>query len=191
MSALAAAASDEDGDTIKSLQARIADLEAQLYAVGAGGVGSPVARRDHPEQHLDMVPEGWKLVPVKPTEDMLNAVAWPGCAATDWEHMLAAAPQPPTAEKSSGVEQPQGEQEPLFWYRPRRDGLYEGPLHKSQIERVRKESGGWVPLYTHPQPKPLTDEEITEITFKLLNEGASMHDFARAIEAAHRIGGEA
>ena len=40
------------------------------------------------------------------------------------------------------------EQEPLFWYRPRSDGLYEGPLHKSQIERVRKESGGWVPLYT-------------------------------------------
>ena len=42
----------------------------------------------------------------------------------------------------------QGEQEPIFWYRPMVDGLYEGPLHKSQIERVRKESGGWVPLYT-------------------------------------------
>lgn len=42
----------------------------------------------------------------------------------------------------------QGEQELIFWYRPMVDGLYEGPLHKSQIERVRKESGGWVPLYT-------------------------------------------
>ena len=39
MSAFAAAASDEDGDTIKTLQVRVADLEAQLYAVGAGGVG--------------------------------------------------------------------------------------------------------------------------------------------------------
>lgn len=39
MSALSAAASKEDGDTIKNLQARVADLEAQLYAVGAGGVG--------------------------------------------------------------------------------------------------------------------------------------------------------
>lgn len=39
MSALSAAASDEDGDIIKTLQARVADLEAQLYAVGAGGVG--------------------------------------------------------------------------------------------------------------------------------------------------------
>ena len=39
MSAFSAAASDEDGDEIKTLQARVADLEAQLYAVGAGGVG--------------------------------------------------------------------------------------------------------------------------------------------------------
>lgn len=44
--------------------------------------------------------------------------------------------------------QPAAQQEPLFWYRPRSDGLYEGPIHNAQIERVRKESGGWVPLYT-------------------------------------------
>lgn len=40
--------------------------------------------------------------------------------------------------------------DPLFWYRPRSDGLYEGPIHNAQIEKVRKESGGWKPLYTHP-----------------------------------------
>ena len=39
MSALSAAAQDEDGDIISALRARVADLEAQLYAVGAGGVG--------------------------------------------------------------------------------------------------------------------------------------------------------
>ena len=219
MSALSAAASKEDGDIIKTLQARVADLEAQLYAVGAGGVGSTVARQDHPEQRLDMVPAGWKLVPVEPTEEMRDAGkdahyeaetrtsdsdAW---SLTGFAHravrasyiyraMLAAAPQPPVVEQQfdsdmvsvprsllgaacaainrqqdapkvleqlrrytagdlskSAVEQPQVEQEPLFWYRPRSDGMYEGPLHKSQIERVRKESGGWVPLYTHPQPK--------------------------------------
>ena len=65
MSAFSAAAQDEDGDIISALRARVADLEAQLYAVGAGGVGSTVARQDHSEQHLDMVPEGWKLVPVE------------------------------------------------------------------------------------------------------------------------------
>ena len=40
---------------------------------------------------------------------------------------------------------------PLFWYRPRSDGCYEGPLHNAQIERVRIESGGWVPLFTYQQ----------------------------------------
>ena len=39
MSAFSAAAQDEDGDIISALRARVADLEAQLYAVGAGGVG--------------------------------------------------------------------------------------------------------------------------------------------------------
>lgn len=39
----------------------------------------------------------WKLVPVTPTPEMLAAVSWPGCAATDYAHMLAAAPQPPSA----------------------------------------------------------------------------------------------
>ncbi len=50
--------------------------------------------------------------------------------------------------------QPEAEkQEPLFWYRPRSDGFYEGPIHNAQIETVRQESGAWKPLYTHPQPK--------------------------------------
>lgn len=38
--------------------------------------------------------------------------------------------------------------QPLFWYRPRSDEGYEGPIHDSSIESVRKESGGWVPLFT-------------------------------------------
>lgn len=110
MSALSAAAQDEDGDIIKNLQARVADLEAQLYAVGAGGVGSPVARQDHPEQHLDMVPAGWKLVPVEPTRDMLTTwIKAPVVSNTTapglYRAMLAAAPQPPV------VEQPKVEQE--------------------------------------------------------------------------------
>jgi hypothetical protein len=42
-------------------------------------------------------------------------------------------------------------QDPLFWYRPvGEDGGYEGPLHNGVIEKVRKESGSWKPLYTTP-----------------------------------------
>lgn len=40
------------------------------------------------------VPEGWKLVPVEPTQEMLDATSCPGCAKTDYRHMLAAAPEP-------------------------------------------------------------------------------------------------
>ena len=41
-------------------------------------------------------------------------------------------------------------QEPVFWYRPRSDGYYEGPIHDSKIEQVRRESGAWVPLIAKP-----------------------------------------
>jgi hypothetical protein len=37
--------------------------------------------------------------------------------------------------------------QPLFWYRPRSDGGYEGPIHNETIEKVRRDSGVWVPLY--------------------------------------------
>ena len=52
-----------------------------------------------------------------------------------------------------------------------------------------------MPLYTNPtQRKPLTDEEIGEVAIKS-QDGISPHDdtlrFARAIEAAHGIKGEA
>ena len=117
MSALSAAAQDEDGDIIKTLQARVADLEAQLYAVGAGGVGLTVDRQDHPEQHLDMVPVGWKLVPTDPTPEMIKEMhAYDGTQYSDpfgsddfkddYRNMLDAAPRPPARE------QPQVEQEP-------------------------------------------------------------------------------
>lgn len=50
-------------------------------------------------------------------------------------------------------------------------------------------AGGVGPLMPPPAVKDsLTDEEITEITDGLLKVGASMHDFARAIERAHGIG---
>ena len=34
----------------------------------------------------------WVMVPVEPTAEMLAATSWPNCAATDYAHMLAAAP---------------------------------------------------------------------------------------------------
>lgn len=42
--------------------------------------------------------------------------------------------------------QPGAGNKPMFWYRPRADGGYDGPLHDEQIEDVRKRSGAWIPL---------------------------------------------
>lgn len=47
------------------------------------------------EPEPDTVQTGWKLVPVEPTREMLEKTSWQGCAATDYKHMLAAAPTPP------------------------------------------------------------------------------------------------
>lgn len=43
---------------------------------------------------------------------------------------------------------------PTFWYRPRSDGGYDGPLHNDSIEDCRKQSGAWVPLYAGAAPLP-------------------------------------
>ena len=72
-------------------------------------------------------PEGWKLVPVVPTEKMLDAgrnacegrfypqdmLHGPRAMMADrWVAMINAAPQPPTTEQSSAIERPQGEHRP-------------------------------------------------------------------------------
>lgn len=69
---------DPASDARKALIETVAYLRAQADA-------QPVAA----------VPAGWKLVPVEPTPEMLASTSWPGCAGTDYAHMLAAAPAAP------------------------------------------------------------------------------------------------
>ena len=206
MSAFAAAASDEDGDTIRDLRRQVADLEAQLYAVGAGGVGSPVTAGHH-AQLLNMVPSGWKLVPEEPIATMLNAWCEAETESSAHQHtsdvmragyraMLAAAPKPPVTD-----------QEPVAWQcRMRAKWGRSGewwPWQECNQEKAEDYKrvpclNDWEyearPLYTHPQPiQPLTDEEI-ERNWQFLHDEEGnppdQHDFARAIERAHGIGGE-
>jgi hypothetical protein len=70
--------------------------------------------------------------------------------------------------------QPAPVQEPVFWYRPvGEDGGYEGPLHNGVIEKVRKESGAWIPLVPATTPPaaqpavPLTDEMVVRAAREL------------------------
>lgn len=63
--------------------------------------------QDHPEQRLNMVPAGWKLVPVEATDSQIRAAQatwWHACnCETYWDQiyaaMLAAAPQRPAVER--------------------------------------------------------------------------------------------
>lgn len=145
--------------------------------------------QDHPEQRLDMVPAGWKLVPVKLTQEMLaagrdahykaeNRIQEPGSwepggfakravrAAHVFQAMLAAAPKPPV------VEQPQGEQEPIAYefYNPATGHAivdYSEHTHVGHLTAAK----GYIakPLFFHPQPKRelRSEQEIVDQTEKL------------------------
>lgn len=64
-------------------------------------------------------------------------------------------PERPKEDKYGGQ---QRAGEVLFWYRPRSDGWYEGPIHNDRIEEARKVSGVWVPLVAAPQASALNAE---------------------------------
>jgi len=71
------------------------------------------------------------------------------------------------ASRLEAARQPQERGEAVFYYRPRSDGLYEGPIHHSVIEPVRRNSEQWVPLYTHPTPDA---GRVAELEARLTNE---------------------
>lgn len=61
-----------------------------LKRVTFGGDGKSSCNANSPE-----IPEGWKLVPVEPTKEMINAALAAGCASirSAYREMLAAAPE--------------------------------------------------------------------------------------------------
>lgn len=177
------------------------------------------AALDQPQNHVpdaeNMVPAGWKLVPVEPTDDMLYDIQefshiLPPRGKRIWAHMLAAAPQPPTVKECLTVEQPQANQPAMTPIAQRKlDSLLtEGyTISGYSIYHERKHQHGfvtsaglvgwWKPEgVEYPQPKrePLTDEQVMQAVRHLYQSdfAAGMGfpgdlDVARAIEAAHNI----
>lgn len=168
------------------------------------------AALNQPQVNSPEIPEGWRLVPVEPTEEMRDAGkdahyeaetrtsdsdAW---SLTGFAHrvvrasyiyraMLAAAPQPPV------VEQPQGEQEMVgeAGSMPGTDGFTMACFRASDVPAGTK-------LYTHPQPprQPLTDEQWLKLwtgeTGQRLKPGPERYRLLRRFrfaERAHGIGG--
>lgn len=106
----------------------------------------------------DDAPNCW---PVTPSHWMPTPAA--PCATCNDQgavgNILTAEPCPDCTPPASAQDDAKDERQPLFWYRPRSDDGYEGPIHNDRIEDVRKQSGAWVPLYPGfaTLPKPLND----------------------------------
>ena len=107
------------------------------------------------------------------------------------------------AELSRALEQP-AQQEPVAWMYPDDLARFETSETFAQaysIEMVSPTQGETVPLYTRPQARePLTDEQIEKLDCVFLHAidwddyevyKPSVFAFARAIEAAHGIKGDA
>jgi len=116
----------------QSSYACVEDVEAAALYLRACAEAEPVAT----------VPHGWKLVPIAPTPEMLATTSWPGCAATDYAHMLAAAPQPPSAQ-ADAIEAAE-KAEPVAWL----EGPY-GEFRANPGYRIAApQSVAWsIPLY--------------------------------------------
>ena len=200
---------------IEVVERALASLESEFgkHSKSASDIRAALKQ---PQNHVpdagNMMPAGWKLVPVVPTIRQMAAMgpAIRACYNMDgvsgnvvdvYRAMLAAAPQPPTTEQSSVV-QPQVEQEPVAFMHDvvAYDGEPDQALSFSKDNFPLEGLGGFRsvgihPLYTKPQPKrePLTLAQIAEVFGWKPGYPPTpdqVHD-ARAIEAAHGIGGEA
>lgn len=85
MSALSAAASDEDADTIRQQRERIEELESQLEAIGAGGVG-PLMPRGQAKQAYDF------SVQTESVTTCHQLRQWVGLSESEWLHALDSIP---------------------------------------------------------------------------------------------------
>jgi len=79
---------------------------------------------------------------------------------------------------------PETKDEPVAWGMEK-DGVILDVICPAEHER--EEGGYTVPLYTTPQRKPLTDEEVYAIGFDLNIGGIQTMKAYQAIEAAHGI----
>ena len=164
--------------------------------------------QDHHEQTIDMVPAGWKLVPVEPTLEMIKEMcAYDGTEYSnpfdsddfkdDYRNMLASAPKPPVMRQSvtnCHQSQPQAEQEPVAYFYTRSGRVVSTEATDALMQQMIGESGR-VALYAHPQPprQRLTNEAEHQCPYPKANPSTrnAWLDGWEAAERAHGIGGEA
>ena len=152
---------DATAAELRRLHAKVAELEAQLEAIGAGGVGRLMA---HEHEHVK-----------QPTAAMLTVSE----RAVERDELLQVALN--FIQTLTGMQPPPIEIAPPEVFAPFRDFV-------DRIQAVTDRRSA--PL---PKKKPLTDEQVSNIYHieSECREHPSPLAFARAIERAHGIEGEA
>ena len=178
------------------------------------------AALEQPQNHVpdagNMVPAGWKLVPVEPTQEMLDQLrfGWSDISTAQiidrWKRTVDAAPQPPTVKECLTVEQPQANQPAMTPIAQRKldslltDGyaisgysVYHERKHQHGFVTGAGLVGWWKPdgaEYPQPKQEPLTDEQIFALFESVWTDGTHTGlvppmaiRLSRAIEAAHNI----
>lgn len=125
----------------------------------------------HPEPaNQRSVPDGYKLVPIKPTREMLDAAS-----RAAMQHMIDCINDPKLAKQVGSEEMTR-----KTW----------ASRYKAMLAAA-PEAPAWQEL-SKAERKPLTDEQIDDLWSEHEKGGVfDVHDFARAIEAAHGIGDKA
>lgn len=104
-------------DQVLDVFAKLDDVIYRYYQPVEYLVEAEKALRTALEQpdmgNLSSAPEGWKLVPVEPTQVMMDAMQLSGWLPGCYRAMLAAAPQPPVVKDSSTTHQAQPKRDPL------------------------------------------------------------------------------
>ncbi|MFA7327378.1 MAG: hypothetical protein WC121_11980 [Candidatus Kapaibacterium sp.] len=105
--------------------------------------------------------EGWKLVPVEPTDDMMfrAEMQQPRNYRDLYKAMLDAAPTPPVAAEATSAERVRSEPEiehavAYFQF----DKLADGTMYYEQVEAKYRNDADVIPLYAR-LPEPMMEVE--------------------------------
>jgi hypothetical protein len=141
------------------------------------------------------VPQGWKLVPVEPTEAMIDAAIERGAAGDYnegiWAAMLAAAPSQPPAPAAQAELQERARTLAEDWH--------EGVSTSEQYDWCCKAAGALLALSKQPAPaarepqlQPMSEWRAEKMAREwLANQETDIEDLIREVENFHGITGEA
>ena len=203
----------EAAHELRAQQARIADLEAQLYAISSGGMGASIQPQVQPDTAAQ---KPVAILDIRRSKRTGELESW------------GFAEKPNDAKSGTYAVYTAPQQEPVAWrahpfdYGVGYKGAFALTMRPDQVEMWKRKGWRVDHLYTAPQPtenlncksnqkrlatlwgyvkqglarKPLTDEQIIEIAdkTKTAEPGTDGYilpiSFARAIESAHNITGD-